>query len=106
MLRYGIAFDEAIIYDGPRAGFNILNSAAFEVLARDAYGLIKAHEKCARGKEKGKSGVAPRWQLRDEYDIAAQRGGDIVARRADNEVANVMARRARTERVLGPGRAE
>ena len=64
------AADEALLYDRT----NILNSAAFEVIARRCYALEKAFAECKTEQDwkDTKNGKA-RMHLFDEFDMAALR---------------------------------
>lgn len=100
VLRYALILDASLWDAAHVPGYNPMNSPAVEVVCRDLYGLIKAHDSGLRRTKKGKVGP-PAWALRDQYDVAAMASTDIVATAADERAMARVKARQRMEKVVG-----
>ena len=92
MYRYAMALDYMLLYDYPRGGSNPLNCVAAEIIARDLYGIMQAHEHIQAPSDlqnqKGSGSSKVRWKARDQYDCAAiALTHTIRAHDADKKVA-------------------
>ena len=94
-----MSVDEALLYDG----VDILNSAAFEVIARRCYALEKVFAKCRTEndwKNSDSKKNKARMYLLDEYDLVAIMAAEVKAPEADQTVKKELEVKAQFEKFL------
>ena len=103
VIRYGMAVDLAVLYDGPSLKVNPLMLASLEVVCRDLYGIMKAYEKVLTPEDlkPGKKGSKVKWAWRDRYDVATISMEAITAPHADRAVAKEMRRDVAAAKLFG-----
>ena len=95
--------EHALLYDR----VNILNSAAFEIIARRCYGLERAFELCRVENDwQNQRSNKVRLHLLDEYDLTIIMGSGIRVPAADSRVMKEMEFRAKQAKYGSKNTAE